>query len=247
MPLTRNDIDKLSVDRVVKSELHKMRQSPVIFSNLNLIPTEAVWVMTVEDVERQVRNIASTYLGNGEIQDVTIWFNGKATPTVWVWLNRMSKHLVDTSYNSPDNLIQTNVDRYSDQLKQLCDQFAPLRDSNGRDIPRKKRIEVLKDVANRSLSGVKLDLIRLVQRFFDVKNNGFMETYGGDSARACTVYVRPISEGRDDKRRVTAFKITKTYADSGLHRRPIPAFRDNNRGESSRDTRSYDGEHRYRD
>lgn len=227
MALTNAEIDKLPVSKEVKVELKKMRQCPITFSNIGQIPSEAVWIVTPEVLESQIRELLSTYLGASEVKDVTLWKGGKTAPFVLVWLHKDSKHIIDSNIDAKDMVFVPKVQKFSDELKNMCDQLAPRRDpETGADIPRKKRIFIIGSKNASSLIGVKLDLMLIISRLYDARNTGFSAVYGNDNARPVNIQMQPIRDSKRDDAKIRAYRITKTYADNAVGRRPIPAFRD---------------------
>lgn len=228
--MTLAEIDRLNdVPVEMKKRLKALKQSPVAFCNVDLLPSETVWIVPIDVLERQIRSLMATYLEAKEIQDVTIWRepDRKGVPKVIVWLRSDSKHLVEKSERTDDQLISPTVQRYSQQLRDMCDQFAPLKNDDGYDIPRKKRIDILKARHDTGLSGVRLDFMRVADRLFDRNNKGFLKTFGNDSPMRPITLVYNALYDRRDGNKMTAFRITKKYSDRDTSdRRPVPSYRD---------------------
>ena len=233
---TNKEIENLPVNESVKRQLKTVQQCPVMFNLLNLIPTECTWVVPLRDMENYVLRTAEEFLGRGEVKLVTIEPPAKPTrsPYCYVWISRDSRHLVDRTVTDNDAVITPQVDRYSQELRDFCNQFAPTEREDGTPINKKKRIRLVgAEGGDRSIVAVVIDLPRVLNRLFDVENRGFQEAFGKDvPIRPCNIRGNIIYERRGDRSEISVLKITKFFEGSRSgHARPKAsrAFRDSDR------------------
>lgn len=235
--MANNDVKNANIPESVKRDMATLRQAPVMHNILNLIPSECSWYIEASDMEKYVLKVADEFLGSGEVRMVTIdpGYKSSAVPTTCIWLKKDSKHLVDnTKSNGSQMVITPHVDKFSEQLKRFCDQFAPQQRDDGTPISRKKRIVLVNNAnqsGDRSIIGVRIDLTRVIARIFDVENRSFSDTYGADTpARRCNLNCKAIYNKNDDRPRLIAIRVTKRFDDMRGDRRnsrPIPSFKNN--------------------
>ena len=211
-------------------QLKVLKQAPVMFNMLDLVPSECTWYLSANDLEKHIYNMAAQYLGSNEITMVTLERGLKETrrPLCYLWIKKNSKHLVDRRERDDKLVFTPTMERYSDDLKRFAEQFALNRQDDGTPINRKKLIRILKnDGGDSSIVAIPLDLNRVLQRLFDTENKGFIDTYGNGqdvSARRCWIKCKGIYDRRSDGRgQLQTIMVTKFF-DGGRnnHGRPHP-------------------------
>jgi hypothetical protein len=239
--MATTDIGNAPINDSMKRQLKTLRQSPVFYNLLSLIPSECTWTLPVEELERYVKETASEFLGKDEVRYVTIDAGPKIEPRTYVWIKADSRHLVDRSKSNNTNMaITPKVERFSEDLKKFCDQFAPAYREDGSFINRKKRIQIARpsDRTDSSLRAVKVDLTRILLRIFDTDNRAFLDTYGSDTpARRVGLRFKVHWDKKGDRRALSAVSITKYFEGAGRRERPRVAnssFSDRERGDRDR-------------
>jgi len=217
-------------------QIKVLKQAPVMYNLLDLVPSECTWYITASDLEKHIYNMACQYLGASEVTMVTLERGLKETrrPYCYLWIKQNSRHLVDRRERDPNQVFTPTMERYSDDLKRFAEQFAPNRQEDGTPINRKKLIRLLKNEnSDKSIVAIVLDLNRILQRLFDTENKSFIDTYGNGpdvNARRCWIRCRGIYDRRSDGRgQIQSIQVTKFF-DGGRsnHSRPHPVgqFRD---------------------
>lgn len=226
--------DQLNVNDAIKRQLKTLQQAPVMFNLLSLIPSECTWTISLQDMENYVLKTAEEFLGRGEVKVVTIEPNSslKKRPRCFVWISRDSRHLVDRSVSDNSAVFTPQVDRFSDDLRSFCANFAPSERDDGTPINKKKKRIQITGADDSRIVGIVIDINKVINRLFDVENRGFQEAFGR------SVPIRPVNlrgtvltERRGDDNRIVGMKITKYFEGSSTQRRPKPIknFGDRNR------------------
>lgn len=219
-------------------QLKVLKQAPVMYNMLNLVPSECTWYISASDLEKHIYNTAAEYLGSSEITMVTLerGIKDNRRPYCYLWIKKNSRHLVERRERDDRMVFTPAMERYSDDLKRFAEQFAPNRQEDGTPINRKKLIRLLKNEnGDNSIVAIQLDLNRILQRLFDTENKGFVDTYGNGqdvNARRCWIRCRGIYDRRSDGRgQLQSIQVTK-FLDGGRgnHSRPHPVgmFKDRN-------------------
>lgn len=238
---TNKEIEALPVNDSIKRQLKTLQQSPVMFNLLNLIPSKCTWIVPRQDMENYVLKTAEEFLGRGEVKLVTIDAAPRANraPRTVVWIDKNSRHLVDRSISDNDAVFVPTVERYSQDLRNFADQFAPTEMDDGTPINRKKRIKLTaaEGRENSGIIGIYIDLSRILSRLFDVENRGFQETFGKDvPVRPCSIHCDLIYEKRGDSKFVMAVQVVKYFEGNQTgHARPRPVknYYDNGRRDNN--------------
>jgi hypothetical protein len=230
---SNKEIDQLNVNDAIKRQLKTVQQAPVMFNMLNLIPTGCEWIISAQDMEGYVMKTAEEFLGRGEVKQVTIDAGAsmKKPPRCFVWISRDSRHLVDRSVSDANAVFTPQVDRYSDDLRTFCANFAPHEREDGTPINKKKRVQIVGSDDSR-LVGIIIDINKVIMRIFDYDNRAFQDAFGRDvPVRPVTLRAKVISERRGDENRIVALQIKKQFESANTHRRPRPLknFSDRNR------------------
>lgn len=234
-------IDKLQCSEEIKRQLKFLKQSPVFYNNGTLLPSEATWNISKETLEQLIEKTAKDYLGAKEVRMVGIEAvnregRNQQWPYVTLWMPSNTRHLYEeVSTAGPGSsaeplAMNVKVNRYSKELIDFCDQYAPSHDRRtGREIKRSKRITIVRPdkESPHGMIGIDLDLQKFITRFFDAKNKGFVDAWGNDTAvRSVNVYCSIIYKGRESDR-IIAVRVTKKYASDGERTKtPVRAYAD---------------------
>lgn len=237
--ITMQSIDKLAVSDEIKRQLKFLKQAPVLYNNVGLLPSEASWYIPKDTMEQLIEKTAKEYLGAKEVRMVGIEpvnrdQRNQQWPYVTLWLPANSRHLyenVGTAGKTNDPLaMSVQVNKYSRELIDFCDQYAPTHDRRtGREIKRSKRIVIIKPSKEspRGMIGIDLDLKAFMMRSFDAKNKGFIDVWGNDlGVRSVNVHCSVIYKGHENEK-IIAIRVTKKYAGDGERlRTPVRAYSD---------------------
>lgn len=232
-------IDKLNCSDEIRRQLKFLKQSPVFYNNGALLPSEATWYIPKDTLEQLIENTAKDYLGAREVRMVGIEAVNKDRrnqqwPYVTLWLPATTRHLYEqvstTGKNNEPLAMNVQVNRYSKELIDFCDQYAPSHDRRtGREIKRNKRITLVHadKESPRGMIGIDLDLQKFIMRYFDAKNKGFVDAWGNDTAvRSVNVHCSIVYKGRESDR-IIALRVTKKYASDGERTKtPVRAYTD---------------------
>ena len=229
----KEEIRNAPINDSMKRQLETLRNSTAFFNILNRTPSEVSWNISLDQMEEIVYNTAAEFLGAKEIVTVTINNRGKSRePECLVWIRKDSRHRVDSTVRGKgDQVFSPTVNRYSEELKRFCEQFAPTERPDGTPINRKKMVQERDpdDRTDKNIKGIVISVSRVLYRVFDVENRAFLDTYGRDvSAPRCELSCKVLMNSMaDGTKRVFAFRVTKRVQNSE-HRRPSarPAFRD---------------------
>lgn len=236
----------------LENDVNTLRSSPVFHNLLGYGPSECVFVLAIDDLEKDIENMAKRFLD--DIQFVTIEIiPNSGRPIAYVWLRKDSKHLVDKRAEKDQNMVfNPRIMQFSQQIKDFADNFAPIVDENGKKIDRSRRLKLLNPkTGNNNFVAIRVDVNRFIQRMFDANNLDFRDIYirnnSNHSVRPCGIKCKMLyrtKEGPYSRKNCNGIRITKYYLDSrsngyGMDR-PIIGFNDRSNSISDRSNRFND-------
>jgi len=174
------------------------------YSASGYMPTDAGWTLTPEQIKSIVNKISRSFLS--DISSVTIESNPKTGELyTYVWLNKDSKHLRDTTTMGDQCAIRKPITRFSKELKEFMDKFC---DNN-----KKKPIG---EDTNFHVTGFEVRLERFFMIEFDSNGDKFGKEFGIQNKVSTKIKIVPMFARSRDAAfgKLLSIKVTK-FVNSG--------------------------------
>lgn len=180
-------------------------------------PVKSVFMLDVDQMKKMVLTVAKAHLD--DIETVTFAADRDGNVTTFVWLNRNSSHLCDTSVTKGSSLVTTPISRYSPELKEFINRFCA-----------KDKKQVMRDaIGSRPLKAIVVELSRFIAIMFDERGDEYGKVYNARRQRCDISYRWSFREGRHSKFEVIDYaEITKSVRGTDREREPkaaVPAGR----------------------